>query len=148
VDWQIIAELAARMGYAAQFLWKSAEEIFNEMAKLTPSYAGMNYARLSKPEALHWPCPNTEHPGTPILHIGKCAHPDGLGVFFPLEYNPPAEVPDAADPFVLTTGRTVWRWHTGSMTRRSKSLETEVPTGWIEINPEDAKALGVKDTEV
>ncbi|MDI6877432.1 MAG: formate dehydrogenase subunit alpha [Methanomicrobiales archaeon] len=146
-DWQIISELAAKMGYAAQFPYKSAEEIFNEMAKLTPSYAGMTYARLSKPEALHWPCPSADHPGTPILHKDKFAHPDGLGVFFPIEFKPPAEVPDAQYPFVLTTGRCIWQWHTGTMTRRSESLEKEAPTGWIEINVEDARELGIKDGE-
>ena len=146
-DWQIISELAAKMGYAAQFPYRSAEEIFNEVAKVTPSYAGMTYERLSKPEALHWPCPAADHPGTPILHTAKFAHPDGLGIFTPIEWKPPAEVPDAEYPFVLTTGRVLWHWHTGTMTRRSATLDAEVPTGWIEINPEDAKALGIKDQE-
>jgi len=146
-DWQIISELAARMGYAAQFPYKDIEEIFNEVAALTPSYHGMNYERLNKPEALHWPCPSLDHPGTPILHREKFSHPDGIGVFAPIEWKPPAEVPDAEYPFVLTTGRVLWHWHTGSMTRRSATLDAEVPTGWIEINPEDAKALGIKDKE-
>ena len=146
-DWQIISELAAKMGYAKQFPYQSAEEIFTEVAAVTPSYHGMNYERLSKPEALHWPCPTLEHPGTPILHKEKFSHPDGLGIFTPIEWKPPAEVPDAEYPFVLTTGRVLWHWHTGSMTRRSATLDAEVPTGWIEINPEDAKALGIKDKE-
>ncbi|MDK2916782.1 MAG: formate dehydrogenase [Euryarchaeota archaeon] len=147
-DWQIICELAAKMGYAAQFPYQNVEEIFNEIAKVTPSYAGMTYERLNRPEALHWPCPTTDHPGTPILHRERFAHPDGLGVFAPIEWKPPAEVPDAEYPFVLTTGRILWHWHTGSMTRRSATLDSEVPTGWIEINPEDAKALGIKDKEM
>jgi formate dehydrogenase major subunit len=108
----------------------------------------MNYTRLNRPEALHWPCPTTEHPGTPILHIGKFSHPDGIGIFTPIEFKWPAEVPDAEYPYVLTTGRCLWHWHTGTMTRRSDSLEREEPTGWIEINPEDAKALGIKDKEM
>ncbi|MDD3933363.1 MAG: formate dehydrogenase subunit alpha [Methanoculleus sp.] len=146
-DWQIISELAARMGYAKQFPYQDIEEIFTEVAAVTPSYHGMNYERLNKPEALHWPCPTTEHPGTPILHKEKFSHPDGIGVFAPIEWKPPAEVPDAEYPFVLTTGRVLWHWHTGSMTRRSATLDAEVPTGWIEINPEDAKALGIKNKE-
>ena len=146
-DWQIISELAARMGYAAQFPYKDIEEIFDEVAVLTPSYHGMNYERLNRPEALHWPCPDASHPGTPILHREKFSHPDGIGIFAPIEWKPPAEVPDAEYPFVLTTGRVLWHWHTGSMTRRSATLDAEVPTGWIEINPEDAKALGIKDKE-
>ncbi|WP_292393684.1 formate dehydrogenase subunit alpha [Methanoculleus sp. UBA303] len=146
-DWQIISELAARMGYAKQFPYQDIEEIFTEVAAVTPSYHGMNYERLNRPEALHWPCPTTEHPGTPILHKEKFSHPDGIGVFAPIEWKPPAEVPDAEYPFVLTTGRVLWHWHTGSMTRRSATLDAEVPTGWIEINPEDAKALGIKNKE-
>jgi formate dehydrogenase alpha subunit len=148
LDWQIFCELAAKMGYATQFPWKSAEDIFTEIAKLTPSYGGMNYTRLNKPEALHWPCPTADHPGTPILHGQKFANPDGLGVFTALEWKPPAEVPDSEYPFILTTGRCIWQWHTGTMTRRSPHLEAEEPTGWIEINPEDAKALGIKDKEM
>jgi formate dehydrogenase major subunit len=148
LDWQIMADIAAKMGYAKQFPWKSSEDIFTEMSKLTPSYGGMNYTRLNRPEALHWPCPTAEHPGTPILHKEKFAHPDGLGQFFAVEWKPPAEVPDKDYPFILTTGRCLWHWHTGTMTRRSESLEAEEPTGWIEINPEDAKALNVKDKEM
>jgi len=148
VDWKIIAEVGAAMGYPEQFAWESAEEIFNEMAGLTPSYHGMNYERLNKPEALHWPCPTEEHPGTPILHIGKFSHPDGMGIMHVCEFKPPAEVPDDEYPFILTTGRCLWHWHTGSMTRRSATLDHEVPTGWIEINPEDAAALGIKDKEI
>ncbi len=148
VDWQIISELAAKMGYAAQFPYQNAEEIFTEVAELTPSYHGMNYERLNKPEALHWPCPTVEHPGTPILHKEKFSHPDGIGIFAPIEWKPPAEVPDAEYPFVLTTGRILWHWHTGTMTRRSATLDAEVPTGWIEINPDDARALGIQNKEM
>jgi formate dehydrogenase major subunit len=147
-DWQIICELAAKMGFAKQFPFKSPEEIFNEVAKVTPSYAGMSYKRLEKPEALHWPCPDATHPGTPILHTVKFAHPDGLGIFTPIEFKRPAENPDAEYPMILTTGRCIWHWHTGSMTRRSESLEREEPASWIEINTEDAKALGIQDKEL
>ncbi len=147
-DWQIICELAAKMGFAKQFPFKSPEEIFNEIAKVTPAYGGMSYKRLEKPEALHWPCPTADHPGTPILHTVKFAHPDGLGIFTPIEFKLPAEVPDAEYPMILTTGRCIWQWHTGSMTRRSPSLENEAPASWVEINTEDAKRLGIQDKEV
>ena len=146
-DWQIICELGAWMGYEEQFTYKSPEEVFNEVAAVTPSYHGISYPRLD-PDGLHWPCPTAEHPGTPILHREKFAMPDGLGVFSAIEWKPPAEVPDAEYPFVLTTGRVIWQWHTGTMTRRSWSLEKEAPIGWIEINTEDAKELGIKDQEV
>ncbi|MEN6444354.1 MAG: formate dehydrogenase subunit alpha [Methanoregula sp.] len=147
-DWKIICELGAAMGYEKQFPFKSAEEIFTEIAKVTPSYAGMDYVRLEKPEALHWPCPTKEHPGTPILHKEKFSHPDGLGIFTPIEWKPPAEVPDNEYPLLLTTGRCIWHWHTGSMTRRSVDLEREEPTGWVEMNPADAAALGIRDKEM
>jgi formate dehydrogenase major subunit len=146
-DWQILCELGSRMGYPEQFAFNSPEEVFNEVAAVTPSYHGISYGRLD-PDGLHWPCPTEDHPGTPILHREKFAMPDGLGVFSPIEWKPPAEVPDAEYPYVLTTGRTLWQWHTGTMTRRSWSLEKEAPTGWIEINTEDAKKLGIEDKEV
>jgi formate dehydrogenase major subunit len=146
-DWQIICELAKVMGYEKQFAFKSPEEIFNEIAKVTPSYGGMTYKRLGI-EGLHWPCPTADHPGTPILHVEKFTHPDGLGIMTPVEFKYPAEVPDKDYPLIMTTGRCIWQWHTGTMTRRSPHLEAEEPTGWIEINPEDAKALGIKDKEM
>ena len=147
LDWQIIADIAKAMGYGEQFAWNSAEEIFNEMAALTPSYAGMDYTRLNRPEALHWPCPTTDHPGTPILHTEKFGMPDGKGLMTGIPFKWPQEVPDSEYPFVLTTGRSIWQWLTGTMTRRSASLEREEPTGWVEINTEDAKKLGIADKE-
>jgi formate dehydrogenase major subunit len=146
-DWQILCELGKKMGYEKQFAFESPEAVFNEVAAVTPSYHGMSYARLD-PDGLHWPCPTEEHPGTPILHRERFAMPDGLGVFSPIEWKPPAEVPDDEYPYVLTTGRTLWQWHTGTMTRRSWSLEKEAPIGWIEINSEDAKELGIEDDEI
>jgi formate dehydrogenase major subunit len=147
-DWEIIASVAARMGYAEQFPWKTSEEVFNEIASVTPSYGGMTYERLSKPEALHWPCPARDHPGTPILHGEKFATPDGRGIMAAIPFKYQAERPDKDYPFLLTTGRSIWQWHTGTMTRRSASLEREEPTGWIEINTEDAEALGIKNGEM
>jgi len=147
LDWKIIAEIGAAMGYADQFSWETSEDVFNEIAELTPSYHGMNYERLEKPEGLHWPCPEVDHPGTPILHTQKFATADGLGILTPLEWKAPAEVPDAEYPYIFTTGRTIWHWHTGTMTRNSPTLDHEVPTGWIEINPEDAKELEIVNGE-
>ncbi|ADN36384.1 formate dehydrogenase, alpha subunit [Methanolacinia petrolearia DSM 11571] len=147
-DWRIISELSAVMGYADQFPYTSPEDVFNEIAELTPSYHGMNYERIGTPEALHWPCPTVDHPGTPILHTEKFATPDGLGVFHAIEWKAPAEVPDEEYPYRFTTGRIIWHYHTGSMTRRSKALDDEVKTGWVEINEEDAKELGVRNGEM
>ncbi|MDX8551953.1 formate dehydrogenase subunit alpha [Methanospirillum sp. J.3.6.1-F.2.7.3] len=147
-DWEIIASIAEKMGYGAQFPWKTSEEVFNEMASFTPSYAGMTYERLNRPEALHWPCPTKEHPGTPILHGEKFGMPDGKGLMTGIPFKWPQEVPDEEYPYVLTTGRSIWQWHTGTMTRRSVDLEREEPTGWIEINTGDAKKLGIADKEM
>jgi formate dehydrogenase major subunit len=146
-DWEIISSIAAKMGYAEQFSWKTSEDVFCEIASLTPSYAGMTYERLNKPEALHWPCPSKDHPGTPILHGEKFGTPDGKGIMSAIPFKYQAERPDKEYPFLLTTGRSIWQWHTGTMTRRSASLEREEPTGWIEINTEDAKDLGIVNGE-
>ncbi|MGZ4883319.1 MAG: formate dehydrogenase subunit alpha [Halobacteriota archaeon] len=141
-DWEIITNLANKLGVPG-FNYQSAEDIMEEVRKATPQYAGITYARLDKPEALHWPCPTEEHPGTPILHTQKFTSPDGLGTLFGIEWKPPNEVPDAEYPYILSTGRILFHYHTGTMTRRSPTLNAEVPTGYVEVNPEDAKALGV-----
>jgi formate dehydrogenase major subunit len=141
-DWEIICALANKLEIPG-FNFESAEQIFEEVRQCTPQYAGMTYARLEKPEALHWPCPTVEHPGTPILHTAKFSAPDGLGTFVGVEWKPPAEVTDADYPFILTTGRILFHYHTGTMTRRSPTLNAEVPTGYVEISPEDAAELGI-----
>jgi len=146
-DWDIICDLAKRMG-AEGFDFNSPAEIFEEIREVTPQYAGMNPERLSKPEGLHWPCPDESHPGTPILHTEQFATPDGLGIFFPIEHKDPAEVPDEEYPFILTTGRVLFHYHTGSMTRRSETLDRELPTGFVEINDEDASELGIRSGDM
>jgi formate dehydrogenase major subunit len=149
LDWKILAEVAAALGYEKQFPWTTSEEVFNEIALLTPSYHGMNYERVSKPEAVHWPCPDADSPGTPILHIEKFnGMPDSKGLMTGIAWKPPAEVPDDEYPFVLTTGRMLFHWHTGTMTRRCPTLHNEVPTGYVEINNEDAARLGIKNGEL
>lgn len=141
-DWEIITALANKLEIPG-FNFESAEQIFEEVRQCTPQYAGMTYARLEKPEALHWPCPTEEHPGTPILHTAKFSAPDGLGTFVGVEWKPPAEVTDEDYPFILTTGGILFHHDTGTMTRRSPTLNAEVPTGYVEINPEDAAELGI-----
>ncbi|HEX7445145.1 MAG TPA: formate dehydrogenase subunit alpha, partial [Methanothrix sp.] len=120
-DWLIICEVARIMGFAKLFPYSDAREIFDEIARVTPSYGGMSYERLEHPYALQWPCPDKNHPGTQILHKEKFSTADGLGIFTALHWRPPAEVADSDYPLILTTGRSIWHWHTGTMTRRSKT---------------------------
>jgi len=144
-DWEIICQLARLMGVADLFPFTSAEEIFVEACQVTPLYHGMSYKALEQPDGLQWPCPSEGHPGTTILHQQQFTR--GKGKFHPIAYKEPAEVPDKDYPYLLTTGRVIAQWHTGSMTRRSPALESEFPESFIEINPEDAKKLGIKDKE-
>ena len=143
-DWEIIADLSTRMGYEMRY--RSAEEIFEEIAELTPSYAGISYQRLDKEGGLQWPCPTPKHPGTPYLHKDKFVR--GKGKFIPLEYKPSAEVPDKKYPFILTTQRSLYHYHTGTMTRKVEGLNVLRRSELVEINPKDAEALGVSDGEM
>jgi formate dehydrogenase alpha subunit len=140
-DWEIVVSIAAEMG-AAGFDFADAGEIFEEIRKVTPSYAGMTYDRLGA-RGLQWPCPGEDHPGTPVLHTES--FPRGKGRFTPCEYRDPAEVPDEDYPFFLTTGRLLFHYHTGTMTRRSPSLVREVDRPFVEIHPEDASALSIRN---
>lgn len=141
-DWRILTDLAQRLG--ARWSYQSPEEIFDELASVTPQYAGMSYDRLEH-GGLQWPCPTPDHPGTPVLHVGEFAR--GRGLFSPLAYRPPAELPDDEYPFILSTGRILFHWHGGTMTRRSPGLDELAPEAEVEINPHDADELGVVDGE-
>jgi len=143
-DWEIICKLSTAMGYEMNY--ENPEEIFNEMASVTPkSYAGMTYDRLGL-DGLHWPCPNTDHPGTPYLHKDQFTR--GKGKFHAIEYKDPAEMPDKEYPYFLTTGRMFAHFHTGTMTRVSPHLDVEQTTGYVSINPKDAAALEAKEGDV
>jgi len=139
-DWEIIQELSSRFGYPMDYA--SPRAIMEEIAKLTPSYGGITYDRLQG-DGLQWPCPNTEHPGTKFLHQGRFTR--GKGLFTAIEYKPASETADEDYPFQLTTGRVHVHYHTGTMTRNSPSLEREINECFLEIHPEDAAELKVKD---
>ncbi len=142
-DWEIICDISNRMGYPMAY--NSAAEIMDEIASLTPIYGGIIHSRLPG-EGLQWPCPTKDHPGTPYLHKGKFSR--GLGLFTPVEYIPAAELPDEKYPLTLTTGRMLYHYHTGSMSRRAQALDAHIPEGYIEIPPQTAKHLGVSDEEI
>ena len=140
-DWWITAELGKRLG-GKGFDYSGPEQLFEEMRALTPSYAGITYARLEN-GGLQWPCLTDNHPGTPILHVECFSR--GKGAFKPLAYRPSAELPDAEYPFILTTGRSPYHFHTGTMTRRVKGLNTLQSMETLEISARDAAAMGIDD---
>ena len=140
-DWMILGEIAQRMGYS-ELTYDSAEAIFDEMASLTPIYGGIRWDRAEE-KGIQWPCPAADHPGTPILHVGQFSR--GLGRFSAVEWEPPVEEPDEEYPFVFTTGRVLYHYHTGTLTRRSSGLNVIYPEPLVEINPGDAASLGIED---
>ncbi len=137
-DWEIVRLIAEEMGISG-FGFNSAREIFTEMASLTPQYAGMSHERLEETGGICWPCPSPGHPGTPILHTGKFTR--GPGRFHAVKFRPPVENPDMEYPFLLTTGRILQHYHTGTMTRRVGGLVHVVPEAFVELNPGDAERL-------
>jgi predicted molibdopterin-dependent oxidoreductase YjgC len=137
-DWEIICLLSEKMGEKG-FGFTSPEEIMDEIARLTPIYGGVSYGRLEQTGFLQWPCPAPDHPGTPYLHKDRFSR--GLGHFHAIDYKGPVELPDEEYPLTLTTGRLMFHWHTGTMTRRSEKLHQEVPEAYIEIHPDDAAKI-------
>ena len=142
-DWWITGELGRRMGRKG-FEFSHPDEIMAEISRLTPSYGGISYERLEN-SGLQWPCPTKEHPGTPILHREKFTR--GKGRFIPLGYKPPLELPDDEYPLILTTGRSLYQYHTGTMTRKVNGLNVLSGGGEVEISPADASRLGISDGE-
>jgi formate dehydrogenase alpha subunit len=149
-DWAITVELARRimqlegrepLGAQAGWHYDSPADIMDEIAVVTPSYGGVSYARLQRGEQLHWPVKSAEHGGTPILHVGQFTR--GKGKFHAIDYLPPHELPDAEYPLMLTTGRVLYHWHGGELTRRAQGLMAVYPETLVEISPEDAARLGV-----
>jgi len=144
-DWMIISEIARRMGYEEQFSYRDPSEIMDEIAALTPSYGGINYERIEN-VGLQWPCPSPDHPGTTYLH--KNGFTRGKGLFSVLIYRPSMELPDEEYPFILTTGRILCHFHTGTMTRKVPGLNYLRNEELVEINPEDGLALGIEDGDL
>ena len=143
-DWLITCQIAQRMG-AKGFDFEEPSQIMDEIARLTPSLGGISYSRLED-GGLQWPCPTMEHPGTPILHTKQFTR--GKGRFTPLEYKSPMELPDDEYPLILTTERSLYHYHTGTMTRKVKELNIIHGEELVEINPSDASALGIADGDM
>ncbi|NTU43741.1 MAG: molybdopterin-dependent oxidoreductase [Nitrospirales bacterium] len=141
-DMAIIVELSALLGYPMDY--NSPEDVFEELGRLWPALAGMTYNRLGK-DGLQWPCPTRDHPGTKYLYKG--GFPRGKVHFTATPYTLPEEVTDKEYPLILTTGRNLFQYHSGSMTRRVASIEVHAGEPYVEISPADSAKLGVNDGE-
>lgn len=141
-DLEILIELSSRLGLKTPF--RTAEDVMREIVRVTPSWQGVTYARLEG-AGLQYPVPGPDHPGTAFLFDDAFPTRDGKATFVPVEYAPPVELPDAEYPFVMNTGRQLYHWHTGTMTRRATGLDAREPTPIVEIHPTDAARLGVAE---
>lgn len=142
-DWIILMELMNKLGYKKTYF--NPSQIMDEIASVTPSYAGISYDRIEG-EGIQWPCPTETHPGTLYLHKDTFAR--GKGLFFPADHTASAELPDEEYPYVLTTGRVLYHYHTRTMTGRVDGLNQKSPESYIEISENEANELGIKDGEM
>jgi formate dehydrogenase major subunit/formate dehydrogenase alpha subunit len=146
VDREIVIELARRLG-ARWPEYPDAESVWNELADLAPAWSGIRYDRIEE-VGLQWPCPDRDHPGSPFLHAPTPARPNGKGKFFPVEWQPPIEQPDAEYPLVLSTGRTLYHYNSATMTMREAGITDKQLEPFFEISAEDAATYGVADGEL
>ncbi len=140
-DTEILIDLMNAMGYPQEHL--SPAQIMEEIASLTPSYAGISHARLDAGESLQWPCKGPDHPGTPIMHVGGPAR--GKALLYPAEYRASQELPDEEYPFVLMTGRILYQYNAAAMTGRAPGLMDLSGEGFIEVSFRDADRLGIRN---
>jgi len=153
-DWEIISDLAKRMcqklelDFEDQFDYSHPSQIFDEMARLTPIMSGINYDRLDREGGIQWPCPTTGHTGTPYLYADS--FPRGpRALFVPFDQGPvAAETPNRRFPLTLNTGRVLYHWHGGTITRRVSGLMERSPELRIAINPEDGETYGIEDGQM
>ena len=147
-DWWILCEVAKRMG-APGFDYASPSEVMEEIARLVPQYGGVSHERLdATTEGIQWPCPDADHPGTPMLHVDTFPTADGKASFVPVIHRDVAEPTDADFPLVLSTGRSLYHFHTGTMTRKVSGLNDIRKEELVEINPVDARRLAIDDDNV
>jgi formate dehydrogenase alpha subunit len=139
-DSRIIMELSGRMGYKMKYA--NMEEVFIEIGNVWPALAGINYTKI-RDKGVQWPCPTPDHPGTQFLFKG--GFPRGKGRFTPISFRESAELPDKEYPFILTTGRQLFHYHTGTMTRRIEPLNIVSPDAYVEIHPQDAARLAIEE---
>lgn len=156
-DWWILSELAKKLMVRisdrvqkdaphASWEYTSTAEIMSEINAVTPSYGGITHTRLEAGERLQWPCPTADHPGMPILHTKQFTR--GKGKFMPIDHVPPAERPDDEYPMVMNTGRVLYHWHGGQMTRRAAGIMQVYGEALVEVNPDDAEKLGLNGKNI
>jgi len=139
-DWRIVCEIATATGMPMQY--ENASEIMDEIASVSPLYGGIAFDRIES-VGLQWPCLDRDHPGTKYLHKGQFKR--GKGKFHPVCFKEPAELPSKKFPFVLSTGRQLYQYHTGTLSRKSPAIHQKSPTGYVEIHFKDAEKYGIKD---
>jgi len=149
-DWRIICDLARRLGKGHLFDFHSPAHIFAELTRVSrggvADYSGITYEKIERQMGVFWPCPDADHPGTPrLFEGGRFHHPDGRARFHAVEYRPPAEDVDADYPIILTTGRVVSQFLSGTQTRRIGPLVDQYPEPKVELHPKLAVRLGVCD---
>jgi formate dehydrogenase major subunit len=144
-DLDILIDLSRRLGL--ETAWTGPGDVLNEIATVTPSWRGVSWDLMERRRSIQYPVPTPDHPGTAFLFDDGFPTPDGRALFVPVEYLPPSELPDDEYPFVLNTGRQMYHWHTGTMTRRSEGLDSREPVPVIEMSPADALRLGVREGE-
>ena len=151
-DWEIVVDLARRLGRESYFPYRSIREIWDELRVASKGgvadYYGITYEKIDEQQGVFWPCPSLDHPGTPRLFTEQFAHADGKARMFPIPYQPPAEEPGGAYPFRLTTGRVVYQYLSGNQTRRLGFLNSQAPEPWVEIHPRAAEPLGIKTDDL
>lgn len=150
-DWEIVCDLARRLGRGQHFGYRNPREIWDELRLATKDgvsdYYGITWEKIDRQGGVFWPCPTEDHPGTPRLFAERFAHPDGKARMFAVEHAPPAEEPGGDFPFRLTTGRVVYHYLSGTQTRRLGFLNSQAPEPWVEIHPQAAARLGIQDGE-
>jgi assimilatory nitrate reductase catalytic subunit len=151
-DWQIMCEIARRMGRGKYFPFQTVREIWDELRRASKDsladYSGITWEKIEKQQGVFWPCPSEDHPGTPRPFAEKFYHPDGRARFTPIPFLPPVEEPSPAFPFRLTSGRVVYHYLSGTQTRRLGFLNSQAPVPWVEIHPQAAERLNIKDQEI
>jgi assimilatory nitrate reductase catalytic subunit len=149
-DLQILHALAERLGFGAKFP-DEPREVFEELRRASAGgiadYAGIDYERIVEEDGVFWPCPRTDHPGTPRMFLDRFATEDGRARFHPIAYKPAAEEPDDAYPLFLTTGRVLSQYQSGVQTRRVDALLKAAPEPFVEVHPALAQAFGICDGE-